>query len=189
VPDAATSSSTAQNAQANVQANASPRQMFRVTINGSIDDVWREITRTDQAMPCFFNMRMHLPSGARVGGGVRMRSVNGKYTGVVGEILEWNPPYRFAHTFKFTQFDDPPCTVIYELKPSGGAVEFTLILENVPVGTKTAKQMVQGSQLIVDTLKATVEGTKLPFMMRFIHVMGALTAPLTPKRCASDRWP
>lgn len=170
--------------------SASPaRQMFRVTINGSIDDVWREITRSDRVMPCFFNMKMHMPGGPRVGGGIRMRSANDRITGVVGEILDWSPPHRFAHTFKFTQLDDPPCTVIYELRPQGNAVEFTLILENVPAGTKTAKQMVQGSQLIVDTLKATVEGRSIPFMMKFIHVMGSLMAPFTPKRCLSDRWP
>ncbi|MBL9121396.1 MAG: SRPBCC domain-containing protein [Phycisphaerae bacterium] len=183
MPNAPTTSSAA------TSSDIGARQMFHVTINGSIDDVWREITRTDSVIPCFFNMRMHLPEGTRIGGPLRMRSGNGKITGVVGEIVEWNPPRRFAHTFKFTQFDDPPCTVIYELRETGNGVEFTLTLENVPVGTKTAKQMVQGSQWIVDTLKATIEGKPIPFMMRFVHVMGALTAPFSPKRCSSERWP
>ena len=44
-------------------------------------------------------------------------------------------------------------------------------------------------RLIVRTLKATIEGRPIPFMMRFIHAMGAVMAPLTPKRCRSELWP
>jgi uncharacterized protein YndB with AHSA1/START domain len=171
-----------------VAVPAETRRMFRVTIEGTIAEVWREISRTDAPIPAFFNMRMDVPS-FRPGAPLRMRSGNGKYTGVVGEVLEWDPPRRFAHSFRFTNFDDPPCKVIYELAGRDGAVEFTLIIEELPLGTKTAKQMVQGSELIVQTLKATVEGRRIPGMMKFIHVMSSLTAPLTPAKCLSSRWP
>ena len=50
--------------------------------------------------------------------------------------------------------DRPPSVAVREV-PEG--VEFTLRLENLPPGTKTAKQMLQGSQMIVNTLKAVVE--------------------------------
>jgi uncharacterized protein YndB with AHSA1/START domain len=163
-------------------------RMFRVTINGTVEDVWREITRTDRVLPCFFHMRMHV-SAFRPGGALRMRSADGRYTGVVGDIIEWDPPRRFSHTFRFTNFDDPPCIVIYELSGRDGAVEFTLTIEEIPLGTKSAKQMIQGGDLIVRTLKAAIEGTPIPFLMRFIGFMGRVTAPLTPKRCRSERWP
>lgn len=169
-------------------AAAATTRKFRITINGTIADVWQEITRTDRAMPCFFNMQMHV-SGFHPGGKLRMRSVNGKYTGVVGDIIDWDPPRRFAHTFQFTNFDDPPCVVIYELGGKDGAVEFTLTIEQLALGTKSAKQMVQGSELIIQTLKATVERRPIPFMMKFIHVMGRLMAPFTPAKCRSERWP
>lgn len=162
--------------------------MFRITINGSMADVWRELTRNDRPLPCFFNMRMDV-SDHRPGGSLRMRTRNGKYTGVVGEILEWNPPTSFAHTFRFTNFNDPPCLVRFELAGRDGAVELTLTIEDLPLGTKTAKQMIQGSELILGTLKATVEGRPIPFMMRFIHLMGTGFAPFTPKACLSSRWP
>ncbi len=169
-------------------ADPATTRKFRVTIEGTIADVWREITRTDRTIPCFFDMRMHVP-GFGAGAPFRMRSADGKYTAIVGEILEFDPPRRFAHTFRFTNHNDPPCVVIYELGGRDGAVEFTLTVEQIPLGTKTAKQMLQGSDLIVRTLKATIEGRPIPFMMRFIHAMGAVMAPLTPKRCRSEFWP
>ena len=69
------------------------KAVFKVHIEGSIEAVWREITKTDELQQCFFNMRMHVDK-FEPGGQLRMRSGNGKYTGVVGEILEFDPPHR-----------------------------------------------------------------------------------------------
>lgn len=163
------------------------RLVFKTVINGPIEDVWREITRTDRPIPCFFNMRMHVDS-FESGSRLRMRSPDAKYTGVVGDIIDFDPPHRFSHTFKFTQYDDPPCRVRYELTRVPEGTEFLLIIEDAPAGTKTAKQMAQGAPLIVGTLKATVEGTSPPFGMRMIHVLGRVMQPLTPRRCLSSNW-
>jgi uncharacterized protein YndB with AHSA1/START domain len=119
-----------------------------------------------------------------------MRTKNGKYTGVVGEILEFDPPHRYAHTFRFTNFDDPPCRVIYDLKKeAGGKVRFTLTIEDLPKGTKTAKQMVQGGTMIVNTLKSVVERGRPSFGTRMLFVLFKLMGPLTPKQCRSENWP
>ena len=161
--------------------------MFRVLIRGTIDDVWQEITRTDEPIACFFNSRMdvgRLVSGSKIA----MRSPDGKYTGVVGEILEFEPPRRFAHTFKFTAYDDPPCTVIYDLEPVDGGVQFTLTIEDIPEGTKTAKQMLQGGTLIVNTLKSVIETGKPSFGTRMLFTLFKVMAPLTPAKCKSENW-
>lgn len=84
-----------------------PTSKFRVLINGTIEDVWQEITRTDAPIAAFFNSTMHVARLAP-GSKLAMRTPDGKYTGVVGEITEFDPPRRFAHTFKFTNYDDPP---------------------------------------------------------------------------------
>ena len=68
--------------------------VFQVVIQGAIDDVWHEITRTDAPIPAFFNNQMHVRELAP-GAKLAMRTGNGKYTGVVGEILECEPPRRF----------------------------------------------------------------------------------------------
>jgi len=165
-----------------------PENMFRVVINGSVEDVWREITRTDAPIAAFFNSRMDV-GALRPGSRLAMRSADGKYTGVVGEILEFVPMKRFAHTFKFTAYDDPECTVIYELEPVADGVQFTLTIEDLPDGTKTGKQMVSGGKMIVNTLKSVIETGKPPFGTRVLFGLFKLLAPLTPAKCRSEHWP
>src|SRR5262245_52850800 len=99
--------------------------VFKVFIRGTIENVWKEITRTDRPQLCMFNMQLHT-SGLKVGAPIRMRTKDGKYTGVVGEVIEFDPPHRYAHTFRFTNLDDPPCKVSYDLKEVEGGVEFIL---------------------------------------------------------------
>ena len=163
------------------------RSVMRITINGPIEDVWREITRTDDVIPCFFNMRMHYDQLAP-GSKFAMRSKDGKYTGVVGDILEVEPPHRFAHTFRFTDRDDPPCTVIYELREVAGGTEFTLTIEDLAPGTKTAKQMTSGAKMIANTLKSTIERGRPSFGTRLLFVLFRVMQPLTPKRCLTENW-
>ena len=167
---------------------ADTQAKFRVEIRGSIQDVWQEITRTDAPIAAFFNSRMEvhrLAAGSRLA----MRTPDGKYTGVVGKILEYDPPKRFAHTFQFTQYDDPPCTVIYDLEEIEGAVQFTLTVADMPDGTKTAKQMRQGGTMIVNTLKAVIETGKPAFGTRMLFGVFKLMGPLTQKKCLSTNWP
>jgi len=162
--------------------------MFRVLIDGSLPDVWNEITRTDAPIPAFFNSRMDvdtLQAGARLA----MRTPDGKYTNVVGEIVEFVPMKRFAHTFRFTNYDDPECKVIYDLDVVEGGVQFTLTIEELPAGTRTAKQMTQGGTMIVNTLKAVIETGRPSFGIRMLYVLFKLMAPFSPKRCRSEHWP
>ena len=160
----------------------------KIHIRGRIEDVWREITKTDEPQLAFFGAQMfRLSLGA--GSPVQMRTPDGKYTSVVGEILEVDPPHRFSHTMKFTAYDDPYCTVTYILEPKGDGVDFTLISEGVPANTKTAKAMTRGGDFIVKTLKQIVETGKPALGTRMIYAMFGLLAFTTPARCRSDRWP
>jgi uncharacterized protein YndB with AHSA1/START domain len=161
---------------------------FRIVIRGSIDAVWHEITRTDAPIPAFFNSRMHVGRLAP-GSKLAMRSPDGKYTGVVGEILEYAPPHRFSHTFRFTNYDDPHCTVTYDLEEVDGAVAFTLTITDLPAGTKSAKQMLQGGTMIANTLKRVIETGRPSFGTRLLFGVFRLMAPTTPAKCRSEHWP
>ena len=162
--------------------------MFRVTIRSTIDDVWREITKTDEPQGAFFNMQLHT-NGLQPGGQIRMRTKGGKYTGVVGEILEFDPPHRYSHTFRFTQYEDSPCTVTYELREVEGGVEFTLIADDIPTGTKTAKEMKRGGQMIVNTLKSIVETGRPSSGTRMLFVLFKIMEPFSPKKTLTENWP
>ncbi len=164
------------------------RAVYKVFIRGTIDAVWHEITKTGEAQKCMFNMQLHT-AGLKPGAPIRMRTRNGKYTGVVGEVLEFAPPHRYSHTFRFTNYDDPPCKVTYDLKEVTGGVEFTLTIDDMPKGTKTAKQMTQGGTMIVNALKAIVEHGRPPFGTRMLYVLFRVMEPLSPKRTRSENWP
>lgn len=164
------------------------RAKFRVHIRGSIEQVWHEITRTDAPIPAFFNSHMdayRLTPGAKLA----MRTPNGKYTGVVGRILEMDPPRLFSHTFKFTHLDDPECKVTYELKEVEEGVQFTLTITDLPEGTKTSKQMMQGGKMIVNTLKSTIETGRPSFGTRILFLLFKFMSPLTPSVSRSENWP
>lgn len=164
---------------------------YQVHIDGSREEIFAEITRTDAPIASFFNSQMHLGRlGLRPGARLAMRSPDAKYTAVVGEILELDPPRRFAHTFRFTNYDDPECAVIYDLEEaSEGGTLFTLTIRDLPLGTKTAKQMRQGGVMITRTLKAVIEDGRPGLGTRALFVLFRLMAPLNPKRCRSQHWP
>jgi hypothetical protein len=43
---------------------------------------------------------MHTSAGVAPGSAIQMRSKNGRYVGMVGEILEVDPPRLFRHTLR-----------------------------------------------------------------------------------------
>lgn len=164
--------------------------MYRVIIKASIDQVWSELIRTDRPMPFFFNGQYDTP-GLGEGAAFAMRTPDGKHTLVMGKVIEFEPPHRYAHTFRFTTSDDPVSIVRYVLKEVEGGVEFTLINEHAasdPV-SKSEKQMAQGAKFICENLKALVETGKATMGGRMMLFMFSLMAPITPKAALSSNWP
>ena len=170
------------------ESSAQDKTIFRVVIRAPIHKVWSVLTQTDAVLPFFFNSVCRT-TGLKQGAPVRMQSKDGRFTTVTGEVLTFEPPYRYSHTFRFTQFDDPWCTVHYVLKEVDGGTEFTLINENVPAGTKTEKYMTQGGDFITANLKALVETGKPTTGGRFALAMMGMFGVFTPARCKSENWP
>lgn len=164
------------------------KAIYKVIINAPIETVWDELVKTDEVLPFFFGAVCKTTGELTVGAPIAMQTKNGKYRSVVGKVLEFSPPNRYAHTFKFTGYDDLPCTVTYDLKEINGAVEFSLTTTNVPVGTKTEKSMAQGGKFIVQTFKSIVEAGKPSFGTQAMLGMIGLVQPLTPKVSRSENW-
>ena len=164
------------------------KAVFRVVIDGSIDAVWRELTKQGEAQAAVFNAWLHAQALAP-GRKMQMRTASGKYVMVVGEITDFTPPTRFAHTFRFTQYDDPECEVIYELKPLPAGVECTLTVDRMPVGSKTAKSMQSGGTMITNTLKSVVETGKPSFAIRLMYFMFKHMEFVLPKKSDVNNWP
>ena len=164
------------------------KSISKVFINADINAVWRELTKTGETQKAMFNMVMHT-SGLRPGAQIQMRTINNRYVGVVGEVLEIEAPYRYSHTFKFTNYDDPDCRVTYVLEERDGGTEFTLTSEEIPVGTQTEKQMVPGADMITSTLKHVLEHGKPSLGIRALHVIFKLTEVFSPAKTKVEHWP
>ncbi|MEP7259704.1 MAG: SRPBCC domain-containing protein [Usitatibacter sp.] len=164
------------------------KALFRVVINGPQQAIFDEITRTDRLLGAIYNARMHV-TGTQPGAHMQMRTESGKHTLVVGEIVEYDPPRRFAHTHQFTQHGDPSCLVTYELKPVTGGIEVTMTVDDMPLGTRTGKAMASGGQFILDNLKAIVETGRPPLMTRMMYAaMGSMEFVL-PAKTKAENWP
>jgi uncharacterized protein YndB with AHSA1/START domain len=164
------------------------KAVFKVVIRGTIDQVWRELTKTDEVQAAMFNSRLHTP-GLQPGSPICMRSPSGRFTNVVGNVIEVERPVRYSHTFRFTTYDDPPCSIVYDLREVEGGVEFTLTILDLPVGTKTAKQMLSGGKMIVNTMKSVIETGRPSFGIRLLYALFKVMEPIGPASAKSERWP
>ena len=163
--------------------------VFRIFIKADIQRVWRELTKQGEAQGAVFNAWLHSTGALNAGMPMQMRTGTGRHVIVDGRVEVFEPPHRFVHTHRFTQFDDPVCRVIYELRPVGDGVEVTLTVSGMPAGTRTAKSMASGGTSILASLKAICEtgrpalGTRLMYWM-FDHLEFML-----PARTKSEHWP
>lgn len=125
----------------------------------------------------------------RPGQSFRMITKNRKAVGVVGEILEMNPPHLLSHSFQLTSLDDPPSKVTYTLKEVEGGTEFCLITENIVAGSKSERSMDGGAKFIVENFKAFMETGKATLGARLMNRLYALMSPITPKALRAENWP
>ena len=176
-------------------ADASPQDqssgkdaVFRIYIAADIQRVWRELTKTGEAQGAVFNAWLHT-SGLVPGAAIQMRTGSGRHVLVVGDVLACEAPFRYAHTHRFTQHDDPVCEVHYELKSAGPGVEVTLRIVGLPAGTATAKSMGSGGTMILNSLKSICETGRPPLGARLMYFAFEHMEFVLPARTRSERWP
>lgn len=169
-------------------SEAEEKAVFKVTIDGTIDQVWRELTRTDRPQGAMFNSVMHFDR-LEPGGQLRMRTPNGKYTNVVGEFVEVERPVQLAHTLRFTTRDDPEATITFTLREVEGGVEVSLVVENMLPGSKSQKDLMVGGPFIVKNLKAVVETGTPTLGARLLYVLFGLMGFLLPAKTRTENWP
>ena len=129
--------------------------------------MWRELTKNNEPQAAVFNAWLHAQSllpGARL----QMRTGDGRNVLVVGSVVDFDPPRRFAHTFRFTN-TTIRCTVIYELKPVPKASR-CLWSSRSCRSARAPRRRCTLARMILATLKAVVEdgrrvGTRIMYWM------------------------
>ena len=166
-----------------------PRQYWRVFIKAPIETVWNTLVKTDTVLPFFFGAICDPgPGGLAEGRPMRMVSKDRRNAIVVGEVLEFTPPYRYVHTIYFTQIEgEQPGRTTYELREAPGGTEFTLISEALP-GTKVGK-MVAGGPFIVNNLKRVVETGRPLFSGAMVMALSSAMGFMTPRISRIENWP
>jgi hypothetical protein len=168
----------------------SGKAIFRIVIAGTMEAIFRELTKTGEPQGAVFNSMLTLDAPGLVRGRkMQMRTVSGRHAVVIGEVVGHEAPSRFAHTHRFTQHDDPSCTVVYDLKKVDGGVEVTLTVENIPIGTKTETEMRRGGDFILRNLKAIVETGRPPLGTRLMYAMFGALEFVLPAKTKSENWP
>lgn len=161
----------------------------RVFINASKETVWNTLVKTDEALPFFFGSVCETKAGMSVGARYRMVSKNRKVAMVVGEVLRFDPPDVYSHTFTMTNIDEPPVTVTYTLTEQNGGTEFELRIDNMVPGSKLAKEMVSSQGFIASNLKALCETGRPAFTGRIVGIMGPIFTRFAKKSQAVENWP
>lgn len=161
----------------------------RIFINASKETVWNTLVKTDDALPFFFGSVCETKDGMRPGVTYRMVSANRKVAMVVGEVLRFEPPSVYSHTFKMTNIDEPPVTVTYTLTEKDNGTEFELRIDNMVPGSKLAKEMVSSQGFIASNLKSICESGKPAFTGRMVGMLGPIFTRLAKKSQAVENWP
>jgi len=161
----------------------------RTFINAPVETVWATLVETDRPLPFFFGNICDTKDGLKEGAKMRMLHPNGKIVMVHGEVLAFEPPHLYSHTFRMTNIDEPPCTVTYKLTEKDGGTEFDLIIENAVEGSKLLKEMKGAQGFISGNLKAMAETGKPAFSGKMVAVLSPIFGFLAKKSQAKENWP
>ena len=168
---------------------SAPRSIHRTFINAPIETVWATLVATDKPLPFFFGAICETRDGLKPGAKMRMVHPSGKIAMVVGEVITFEPPHRYAHTFQMTNIDEPPCTVTYELEEKDGGTQFSLIITDAVEGSKLHKEMVSGQGYIASNLKAMAETGKPAFTGRMVTLLSPMIGLFAKKKQRIENWP
>lgn len=158
-------------------------------IAAPIETVWSILTKTDEALPFFFGSICDTKNGLTPGAKMRMLHPNRKVAMVVGDVLKFEPPHLYSHTFQMTNIDEPPCTVTYKLTEENGGTDFELIIDNAVAGSKLEKEMLSAQGFIAGNLKAMAETGRPAFSGRMVGILSPIFGLLAKKSQRIENWP
>lgn len=129
---------------------------FERRIRKPIEKVWAAITIPERIADWFGLVELDL----RIGGKYELRFEGEDYV-VEGEIVELDPPRRFAHTWPGPP-ETPPAICRYELEPDGDGCRLVFTNEGVPA---EYVESIAGWHVFLEALPGAVEGIRTQWTM------------------------
>lgn len=171
------------------QPKYADKSIHRTFINAPIETVWSILVATDRPLPFFFGSICDTKDGLKPGARMRMVHPNRKIAMVAGEVLAFEPPHLYSHTFQMTNLADDPCKITYMLREKDGGTEFDLIIEDAIEGSELYRQMLGGQDFIAKNLKKIAETGKPAFSGTMVTLMSPLVALMAKKEQKIEHWP
>lgn len=159
---------------------AADRVVTSIDIKATIEEAWREITKTGAIQRACFDAV--LVSEMKPGAPYRYTTPDGKRTLFKGTILEVDPPRRFALTFRFPGDEEPEKKVVYELSPVPSGVRVTVVHEGLDPATKDGRRNAGGWSTFLSNLRAVLETGKPSLGTRIQYfIFRNVVLPFMPK--------
>jgi len=144
------------------KAKFKPKTVYVIYITATPKEVWRALTDPAFTKQYFFGFAIDVEP--KIGGAFRLLTPDGRVH-VRGEVVDWEPPRRFASTWTVEGMKDfaelPECLVSYDIEPSGEAVKLTMMESHsweVPEAILSGGR--SGWPAILSSLKSVLETGK-----------------------------
>ena len=157
-----------------------PDQVLSIDINVPVDKVWHEITKTGAIQRAFNNTV--LEGALKPGTKLRYYSPSKKRVFVIGEVMEFVPPKKFVHTWKFTMGPDDFFTLVtWELSYVGNATRVKLTHSRWSDEAKSYKNVSKTWAEILRLLKLDLETGDIDLKTKLMYGMFGALEFMLPK--------
>lgn len=131
-------------------------RIYEVEVAATPDAAWRALTDPDTVRRYYFDTAPR--TTWEVGSPIEFVDDTGDAQ-IVGEVLEFDPPTRLAHTFIATWYGerDDQGSLHWEVSPTESGCRITLIHRGARAETKEGSETADGSRHLIDSLKELLE--------------------------------
>jgi uncharacterized protein YndB with AHSA1/START domain len=131
-------------------------RIYEVEVAASPDAAWAALTEPDTVRRYYFDTAPR--TTWHVGSPIEFVDADGEAQ-IVGEVLEFEPPVRLAHTFIATWYGgrDDQGSLHWEVTPTDTGCRITLIHRGAKADTREGSETADGSRHLIESLKQLLE--------------------------------
>lgn len=132
-------------------------RIYEITTTATPDEAWKALTDPDTVRRYYYGTAPR--TTWEIGSPIEFVDDDGDAQ-IVGEVLEFEPPVRLAHTFIATWYGgrDDQGSLHWEVTPTDDGCRITLTHRGAKAETREGSETADGSREIIEALKRVLEG-------------------------------